>query len=150
MSIMQSAPETVEATVEAVFGSPFDPMPVVEARAAELLGPEAMVWEADAVTVIFSYVGKSAEAVLGYPVSRWTEEPTFWADVVLHGDDRDGAITYCVAETSACRDHAFVYRAVAADGRIVRLRDYVQVITGEDGKPSLLRGVMVAVPEDEA
>lgn len=150
MSMMQSAPETVEAAVEAVFGSPSDPMPVVEARAAELLGPEAMVWEADAVTVIFSYVGQSAEAVLGYPVRRWTEEPTFWADVVLHDDDRDGAITYCVAETAACRDHAFVYRARAADGRVVRLRDYVQVITGDDGKPSLLRGVMVAVPEDEA
>jgi len=65
--------------------------------------------------------------------------------VVMHPGDRDDAVAYCVAETGACRDHEFVYRARAADGRVVRLRDFVKVIAGDDGAPESLRGIMVVV-----
>ena len=137
----------LDARIDAVFGSHADPMPLLEERAAALLeGRGAIVWECDASTFVFSFVSRSAEDVLGFPASRWTDEPTFWADVVLHADDREGAVSYCVAETQECRDHDFDYRARAADGTVVKLRDYVRVVAGPDGRPERLRGVMIAVP----
>lgn len=138
--------DTIEARVDAVFGNPYDPMTELDRRAVEALdGERAIVWECDARTFAFSHVSASAEDVLGHPRARWTDEPGFWANVVLHPGDRDESVSYCVAETGACRDHAFVYRARAMDGRVVRLRDFVKVITRTDGTPERLRGVMVAV-----
>jgi PAS domain-containing protein len=147
MSIIQEAsPAEIDARAEAVFGAPTDPMPLLAERARELLaGHDAIVWEADATTFVFSYVNPEAEAVLGYPCSRWTDEPTFWADVVLHPSDRDESVTYCATETGKGCDHNFEYRAVAADGSIVRLRDIVRVIPAENGTPARLRGVMVVM-----
>lgn len=138
---------TLDERVDAAFGSLSDPIELVDARAIELLSDhQAITWEADAATFVFSYVSRSAEVVLGYPARRWTAEPTFWADVVLHHADRDESIAYCASETAQCRDHAFEYRARAVDGRVVRLRDYVRVITDAAGKPGTVRGIMVVVP----
>lgn len=149
MSTVQTRiPAPLSTRIEAVFGSNDDPMTVLEERAAELLADqEHIVWECDAKTFVFSFVSASAVDVVGYPRERWTGEPTFWADVVLHGDDRDASVSYCVAETAECRDHDFVYRAHTADGRVIRLRDIVRVVADEAGAPERLRGVMVVVPE---
>lgn len=146
MSTLDIATTDLDARAEAVFGAATDPMPVLAERARTLLaGLQPIVWEADATTFVFSYVSEEAEAVLGYPVSRWTDEPTFWADVVLHPTDRDESVTYCATETACCRDHNFEYRAVTADGAVVRLRDIVRVVPAEDGSPARLRGVMVVM-----
>lgn len=83
--------------------------------------------------------------MLGYPASRSTDEPTFWADVVLHRGEREESVTYRATETGKGCDHNFEYRAVAADGSIVRLRDIVRVIPAENGTPARQRGVMVVV-----
>ncbi len=136
----------LDARADAVLGDHADPMPLLAERARTLLaGEQAIVWEADARTFVFSYVNPEAEAVLGYPASRWTDEPTFWADVVLHPADRDASVTYCVAETGKGCDHDFEYRALAAGGRIVRLRDYVRVVPDAAGRAERLRGVMLVV-----
>ncbi len=147
MSDMLTLDATLEERIDEAFGENTDDIALVDARAAELLAEhDAITWEADASTFAFSHVSRSAEAVLGYPVARWTGEPTFWADVVVHQADRDEAVSFCVAETGQCRDHAFEYRAKAVDGKVVRLRDYVRVITGVTGRPERLRGIMVVVP----
>jgi PAS domain-containing protein len=104
-----------------VFGMPSDTMPLLEQRAEELLGDRAIVWEGDAATFQVSYVGRAAEVLLGYPASRWTTEPAFWAETVVHPEDRDDAVAYCALATGQARDHDFVYRAIAADGRVVWL-----------------------------
>ena len=146
-TLAHSIPGALDEAVDAVFGSHTDPMSMLEARAADLLaGHGAIVWECDAGTFVFSHVGRSAEAVLGWPVECWTAHPTFWADVVLHADDREASVTYCAAETAECRDHTFEYRARAVDGRVVRLRDYVRVVPAPDGSPGTLRGVMIVAP----
>jgi len=105
---------------------------------------DAIVWEGDAQTFQFSFVSKAAEKILGYPAERWYE-PGFWADVVVHPDDRDHAVAYCALATAQGRDHTFEYRARAADGRLVWLRDVVRVVHGDKGIPVSLRGVMIDI-----
>lgn len=112
-------------------------------------GLDAIVWEMDVETWIFTYVSRRAEAILGYPVDRWLSEPGFWPDVILHPEDRDWALEYCTSSTNEARDHAFEYRARAADGHVVWLHDLVRVVRDQDGKATLLRGVMVDVTEQK-
>jgi PAS domain S-box-containing protein len=106
---------------------------------------EGIVWEADAVTFTFSFVSQQAERVLGYPVERCLNEPTFWRDHI-HPDDREGAVNFCVTATAENRDHRFEYRMLAADGRIVWLRDLLTVVV-EGDRATRLRGVMFDITE---
>lgn len=108
---------------------------------------DGIVWEADAQTFQFTFVSSKAESVLGYPASRWIEEPAFWKDH-LHPEDRSSAIAYCVKSTSELKDHEFEYRMVASDGRIVWLRDIVTVVE-KDGHPVALRGIMVDISQSK-
>src|SRR5207253_677892 len=39
-----------------------------------------IVWQADAETFRFSFVSEQAVRILGYPIERWLNEPTFWND----------------------------------------------------------------------
>lgn len=49
-----------------------------------------------------------------------------------------------------CADDRFEYRAQAADGRVVWLRDYVQVIVAPKRVPLRLRGLMLDVDDKRA
>jgi PAS domain S-box-containing protein len=82
--------------------------------------------------------------LLGYPAERWLE-PNFWTEH-LHPEDRHVAII-CHTEALAGRDHELVYRIMAADGRIVWVRDYVNVHC-VDGLPVELFGVMVDITRE--
>ncbi|HYN89309.1 MAG TPA: PAS domain S-box protein, partial [Ardenticatenaceae bacterium] len=108
---------------------------------------DGIVWEADANTVEFSFVSQQAERLLGYPTSRWVSEPTFWQEHI-HPDDRDWAVPFCAIATSEMRPHEFEYRMIAADGRIVWLRDIVTVGV-ENRRPVRLQGIMVDVTEQK-
>lgn len=126
-------------------------MPLLERRAVRLLSSyRAIVWEGDATNFEFQYVSTSAEEVLGYPCERWTSEPTFWADVVVHPEDRADAVAHCARSTGKGENHDFEYRAVAADGRVLLLHDVVRVVKGPRGVAVRLRGIMIDVtPEPE-
>jgi PAS domain S-box-containing protein len=106
---------------------------------------DGIVWEADAQTFAFSFVSPQAERMLGYPLARWTTEPTFWKDHI-HPDDREWATNFCIDSTRAKRPHDFEYRMLAADGRIVWLHDVVTVVV-ENDQPVRLRGVMLDITE---
>lgn len=105
----------------------------------------AIVWEADPVTLRFTYVSPEVETVLGYPARRWTEEPKFWLQHI-HAEDRDWAPTFCRRMTESLRDHEFDYRMLAADGRTVWLRDSVNVLV-RDGRAEKVVGVMIDITE---
>jgi PAS domain S-box-containing protein len=108
---------------------------------------EGIVWEGNAQTFEYYFVSQQAERLLGYPIARWTGEPTFWSDHI-HPEDRDWAVNFCALATSQKRDHVFEYRMIAADGRVVWLRDIVTVVL-ENGLPATLRGVMVDITESK-
>lgn len=105
---------------------------------------DAVVWEMDAETWTFTYVSERAERMFGYALERWTE-PGFWQETLVDAEDRDWCTDYCLAATRENRNHAFIYRARTADGRALWLKDVVRVLSDEDGRPVLLRGVMVDV-----
>lgn len=137
------------SAVQQVFGPGHEPIDALEQRAGELLADRrAIVWEGDASTFQFSYVGPMAEEILGYPRRRWTDEPSFWAQTVVHPEDRDEAVAFCALATGRCQDHDFVYRAVKPDGSVVWLHDIVQVIRGKKGIPERLRGVMIDITDE--
>ncbi|HND20848.1 MAG TPA: PAS domain S-box protein, partial [Acidobacteriota bacterium] len=104
---------------------------------------DGIVFEVDIETFRFQFVSRQVELLLGYPQQRWIDEPGFW-ESLLHPDDREEAVRYCKSETTQGRDHEFEYRMIAADGRELWFRDLVRVVC-EDGKPRLLRGVMVDI-----
>jgi len=106
---------------------------------------EGIVWEADAATFQFLFVSNQAERILGYPVERWLSEPTFWKDH-LHPDDREWALLFWVRATGEKRDHDFEYRMIAADGRVVWLRDLVTVVVKGE-RATRMRGVMVDITD---
>ncbi len=110
---------------------------------------DAIVWEMDARTWRFTFVSDRAERLLGYPVRRWYDEPTFWQDVLLDPEDRDWAVDFCVTATNEARDHEFLYRARHADGQVVWLKDLVRVVRDEAGGARLLRGVMIDVTKEQ-
>lgn len=144
-----SLSESLAPIVDTVFGSATESMDTLHERAQLVLSDRrAIVWEGDASTFQFSYVSPTAEQILGYPQRRWTDEPTFWGQTVVHPDDRDDAIAYCAMATGKCQDHDFVYRAVRADGSVLWLHDIVKVIPGQRGVPERLRGIMLDITDE--
>lgn len=105
----------------------------------------AILWEADPVSLRFSYISPEVINVLGYQPERWTREPTFWKDHI-HPEDRDWALRFCARAVEECRDHSFDYRMLAADGRMVWLRDVVKVEV-RDGRAIRLVGAMIDISE---
>ena len=104
---------------------------------------ESIVWEADPRTFEFSFVSRQAEKLLGYPVERWLADRTFWQEHI-HPADREWAVAYCVTATRELRAHDFEYRMIAADGRVIWLRDLVSIVV-ENGQAVRSRGVMIDI-----
>ena len=118
-----------------------------EAHSRELVdGLNAIVWEADADTLQFTYVSRHAEELLGYPVTRWLNEPDFWS-THIHPDDRAWAVALCRMAAQQGQDHDFEYRFLAQNGGMVWLRNIVRVPGAPADRPKRLRGVMVDITE---
>ena len=121
-------------------------MSVAKKQLEEMINTvDGIVWEGDPDSFRFIFVSKKAEKMLGYPVERWLNEPTFWIDH-LHDDDRKWAPDFCAKMTREMKDHEFEYRMISADGRVVWLRDIVTVIA-ENKKPVKARGIIVDITE---
>ncbi len=106
---------------------------------------DGIVWEADAKTFEFSFISDQVVSILGYKPEEWLAEPDFWSNHI-HPHDRVQAIAYCRRWVQDGRNHTFDYRMTRADGNIVWIKDVVSVIR-EDGKPTLLRGIMMDISE---
>jgi PAS domain S-box-containing protein len=105
---------------------------------------DGIVWEADARTMLFTFVSGGSSRILGYSPQEWLAEPTFWADR-LHPEDRERMIAQFVRAATAGWSFDTEYRFIAKDGSTVLLRDLGHVVRDADGRPTLLRGLMVDV-----
>jgi PAS domain S-box-containing protein len=104
---------------------------------------DGIVWEMDYPSFRFLFVSRQAEVLLGYPVRDWYEEPSFWENKT-HVEDLAQAKAYCQLMSEKHEDHDVEYRMVAADGKIVWIRDLVTVVV-ENNRPVRLLGVMIDV-----
>ncbi|HEX3034112.1 MAG TPA: PAS domain S-box protein [Thermodesulfobacteriota bacterium] len=103
----------------------------------------AIFWRAGAETSQFSFISQNAETLLGYPLKRWLNEPTFWRDHI-YPEDREWVVSFYASSAREKDSYEFEYRMIAADGRVVWLRDIVRVIA-ENGNPKELIGVMIDI-----
>jgi PAS domain S-box-containing protein len=104
----------------------------------------AIPWEADVATYRITYVGARIEAVVGFSANDWVEKD-LWPQR-LHPDDREHVLREAAEYARAEVDHNLEYRLIAADGRVVWIRDLVSVIKSDDGQVWLY-GAMVDVTE---
>ena len=109
---------------------------------------KAIVWRRDVATARYTFVSKEAEQLLGYPLTRWMDEPGFVVSMI-HPDDRDWVVRNASRATADRRDYTMEYRVFARDGREVWLRDIVSVIA-EQGEVREAIGVMVDISEYKA
>jgi diguanylate cyclase (GGDEF)-like protein/PAS domain S-box-containing protein len=101
----------------------------------------AIVWRIDPTTKRFLFVSDEAVIMLGYPIDAWLNEPEFWQNHI-HVDDKERAVAYCEAKTRNYLDHDFEYRMIAADGRCVWIREFVNLII-EKGVLTEIIGFMI-------
>ncbi len=106
---------------------------------------DGIVWEMDVATFQFTFISKQSEQILGYTPEEWLSDPNFW-ELHLHPEDRDWALGFCLKASGEKADHEFDYRMIAADGRVVWLRDIVTVDRSPQQHPHM-RGVMVDITE---
>jgi PAS domain S-box-containing protein len=113
-------------------------------------GLDATVWEADPLTLAYTYVSGHAASLLGVAASRLVEDPALWLAIV-HPDDREHVVDFRRAAARGGRHRVLEYRLLAADGRIVWVRDHASSVMRRDpGEIDALRGVMVDVTARKA
>jgi PAS domain S-box-containing protein len=104
---------------------------------------DGIVWEMEYPSFSFLFVSRQAETMLGYPIHDWYEDPSFW-EKRTHPADIRQARDYCRMMSEKQLDHDFEFRMIAADGRIVWIRNLVTVVV-EDARPARLLGVMIDI-----
>ncbi|MCB5206905.1 bifunctional diguanylate cyclase/phosphodiesterase [Methylovorus mays] len=110
---------------------------------------QAIVWRAIPGGK-FTFVSNEAEALLGYPLAQWTQDADFWVNKI-HPDDRDWVVEYCRTESLKLKSFGFDYRMIAADGRVVWMKDIVKVIPNmSNTRPAELVGVMLDITASKA
>ncbi len=109
--------------------------------------PLAVYLDQPNVSAASLYVGPQIEAMFGYPAERWAEDAFF--ESILHPDDREDVLRQHEDVFAAKLDRwSFRYRIVAADGRVVWVRDDAVVITDDAGEPEYVQGFLIDISEE--
>ncbi len=104
---------------------------------------DAIVWEIDLRTRMFTFVSDRAQQILGHPLDRWLEARHFWLKHV-HPADR-GLLVSFLRHITTGGANSVEYRARTASGETVWLRLIAYVVRDDEGSPRCLRGLMVDV-----
>ena len=104
-------------------------------------GLAVVLWQADARTRRCTFVSAHAERLLGHPVGRWLDEPDFLGSLI-HPDDRDEATARRWRDEPGRDVFEVEYRAVTAQGDVLRLKEKVHVVRGPDGTARTVRGAL--------
>jgi PAS domain S-box-containing protein len=108
---------------------------------------EGVVWEADPKSFEFTFVSQQAEKLLGFARSDWTADPAFWMEHI-YTDDQVLAHGLRMKALQQEKPTQIEYRMVAADGRIVWIRE-ISTFIFESGTPQALRGVFFDITEQK-
>jgi PAS domain S-box-containing protein len=100
---------------------------------------DGIVWERTADTFRFTFVSRQSIGIVGYSPETWLERPNFWEEN-LHSQDASRVIESMHKMVSEGHAYTSEYRMIAADDRVVWLRESGTVIV-EKGKPVAVRGI---------
>jgi PAS domain S-box-containing protein len=100
---------------------------------------DGIVWERTTDTFRFTFVSRQSAGILGYSPDTWLEHPNFWEEK-LHSQDASRVVESMHKMVSQGHDYTSEYRILAADDRVVWLRESGTVIV-EKGKPVAVRGI---------
>jgi PAS domain S-box-containing protein len=110
----------------------------------------AYVWDsADAPgTTTAAYISPQIQDLLGYSVDEWRDDPDKWNERA-HPDDAPAVLEAWDRSVRERASFSAEYRMLAADGRLVWVRDEaVPVSAGPRGKP-IYQGVMFDITEQK-
>ena len=90
------------------------------------------------------WISPQVEAMFGYPLARWFERGFF--ESIVHEDDRQGvADTLARAYRDRLETWSGEYRVIAADGRVMWVRDAAILVRNEAGEALYQQGYMIDV-----
>lgn len=103
---------------------------------------DTVVWEGTPDGGV-RFINHRATELFGYPAERWLSEAGFWRTITHPGDRADAAmhLSRCV---TLRQNSTLEYRILAADGRVVWVREALRAARGEDSD-GRVRGVMWTV-----
>ncbi len=93
-----------------------------------------------------SYVSPQIHGLLGITPQEYESDPDMWLRH-LHPDDRDRALAAYLEGRSSGGSFTFEYRLIARDGRVVWFSDSAIAVTGADGAPLFVHGVMLDITD---
>ena len=106
-----------------------------------------ILWEMKVETQELSFVNEQLKPVLGHPIAEWQSRPDFWK-THLHPHERELVTNYLRKGHYKTDNFTFECRVARADGKYALLKNFVSVIA-DQGKPVLLRGLMVDISENK-
>jgi PAS domain S-box-containing protein len=90
------------------------------------------------------YASPHIEELFGYTREEWLDQQDIWMEL-LHPDDREIELAAHDLHSSTGEPWAREYRVIAADGRVVWVRDHAVLLRDADGEPVAWQGVMVDI-----
>ena len=97
-----------------------------------MAGTGAIPWAMDPMTGRVGHLGSQAEALLGWPLATWMEEP-FW-EAVVHPDDRSAFVRFCRETPQAGPGRQLELRLRQPGGRIRWVRILAGPELGSEGR----------------
>ena len=92
------------------------------------------------------YISPQIEELTGITQQEWLDDPELWLSIMLPEDREEAQRTYIEA-VSARRPWKSEYRVNTRDGRVIWLHDETTLVTGADGEPLFLQGVLMDITE---
>src|SRR5215207_594526 len=92
------------------------------------------------------YTSPHIERMTGYTAEQWATQDDLFVRL-LHPDDRDRVLREHEHMRSTGEPLRTEYRLIAADGRVVWVRDEAVTVTDRDGRSRLLQGFMLDITE---
>ena len=90
------------------------------------------------------YASPHIEALFGYTREEWLDQQDIWVEL-LHPDDREIELAAHDLHSATGGPWSREYRVIAADGRVVWVRDQAVLLRDQDGHPLNWQGVMVDI-----
>ncbi len=108
---------------------------------------DGIVWTCDPETLRFSFVSRQCSSILGFSPDEWIVNPGFW-EAHLHPEDQARMVALRREYAQAGKPYTCEYRMVAADDRVVWIRESGSVMA-EQGKASAMRGIFLDFTEQK-